>query len=233
MKRILLIFSATLLVTVTSAQQFKVGAIAGLAITDVQGFNGTEIPTFRKGGLILGGLVSTHISNTTKMQLEISYVQRGSQIPPDTTNNNNFYLFRLNYIDISLSVRHPIHLSINHKVSDKYGVLAGLTYGTLIYQSYEVKTISYDISSELNTFEANAFVGFYYNFTPNFFFDLRYSNTFITAIKHNASPTNGFYPYFNSWNDGNNMAFELRLGLTFGGGATSDNAGPVAPPAVQ
>lgn len=231
MKRLLFLPLILTLAITANAQQFKIGAVAGIAITDVQGFNQTEIPTFRKGGAIIGGVVNTHIGNTTRMQLEISYVQRGSQIPPDSTHLNNYYLLRLNYIDVSLMVRQPIHLSINHKVSDKYGLLAGLTYGTLIYQSYNAQSVYYDMSANLNTYEANVFFGFYYNFTPNLFFDLRYSNTFLPVIKSNATSVGGvFYPYFNSWNDGNNIGFEIRLGYTFGGGSTSNDAGPSSPP---
>lgn len=231
MKRLLLIFFIAITVSTAEAQQFKVGAIAGVAITDVQGFNGTEIPTFRQGGFILGGLVNTHVTNTTKMQLEIYFIQRGSEILPDSLHMNDYYDFRLNYVDISLSVRKPIHLNMNNKVSDKYGLIFGLTYGTLVYQAYSVQSVPLDISSDLNTYEANAFIGFYYNFTPNFFFDFRYSNSFLPAIKSNATSIGGiFYPYFNSWNDGNNIAFELRLGLTFGGGSTSNDAGPSTPP---
>ncbi len=228
MKRLLLILPLLLTFTITNAQQFKIGIIAGLGITDVAGADLIDNDNdFQKGGFIGGGFVNTKIGQTTQMQLEISFMQKGSQVPPDTLHMNNYYVLNLNYVDVSLMVRQPIHININRKMSDKYGLIFGLTYGNLVYYSFEVQGINYQLN--LNSFDASAFIGFYYNFTPNFFFDMRYSNSFITAIKHDGSNSQ-WYPYYGSWNDGNNMAFELRLGYVFVGGSSAGDNSPSAAP---
>jgi hypothetical protein len=230
MKRLLFILPALMLFTSIHAQVFRVGAEAGLMISDVDGVSGTGLVKFGKPGFTIGGLVNTKIGNTTQMQLEISYTEKGSEVFPDTTHNNNYYDLSFYYLDISLSVRQPLHLRVNSKMSDKYGLIFGATFGPLISYSYTVQGLTYDLTGQLNNYDASAFLGFYYNFTPAFFFDLRYSNSFIPAYKHNAS-TQGFYPFYNSWNAGDNMAFELRLGYRFGTSNEEPASTATPPPA--
>ncbi|MGP8215707.1 MAG: outer membrane beta-barrel protein [Bacteroidia bacterium] len=240
MKRILLILPLIVMVLQVSAQRFNEGIIAGLSISDVDGFN-NQYPDFKHPGFTVGGFVNTKIGQMTKLQLEISFIEKGSQLLPDSTNNNPYYDLTLNYIDVSLMVRQPVHWKVNNKLSDKYGLIFGLTYGTLAYYQYTAQSIVYSSSTynnglfnnhldgELNTFDASAFIGFYYNFSPQFFADVRYSNSFIPAVKHNSTTT--FYPYFNSWNSGSNLCFELRLGYQFGSGKNNASGqGTASPP---
>ncbi|HXP50146.1 MAG TPA: outer membrane beta-barrel protein [Bacteroidia bacterium] len=229
MKRLLLMLPLFIIVSTVQAQRFRVGVVAGAAITDIAGADLVDNDNdFVKAGLIVGGLVNTKIGATTQMQLEISFIQRGSQVLPDTTHMNDYYIMNLNYINVSLSVRQPIHININRKMTDKYGLIFGLTYGSLLSYSYTIQGLNY--LADLNTTDANAFFGFYYNFTPNFFFDLRYSNSFIPVIKRDGY-NQSFYPWFNSWNAGDNMAFELRLGYTFGSNGETSKPAPDATPA--
>ncbi|HWY97673.1 MAG TPA: porin family protein [Bacteroidia bacterium] len=227
MKRLLFILPLLLVVIEARAQRFRVGFMAGITIDDVSGADLFDADNdFKKPGFTLGGLVNTKIGNTTQLQMEIAFIQKGSAVTPDTTNNNQFYNLNLNYIDVSVLIRQPVHLAINKKMSDQYGLLIGGTYGTLI--SYSYKVMNNPTPIDLNGFDASAFIGFYYNFTPKFFIDLRYSNSIIPAIKRDASTTT-FYPYFNSWNRGDNMSFEIRLGFIFGTSTDIGDAEPAAP----
>ena len=230
MKRLLFILPLFIACTIVSGQTFRVGAMAGITITDVEGVSGTGLVEFHKPGFTVGGQVSTKIGPKTQVQMEICFTQRGSEVFPDSTHTNFYYDLNLNYIDISLEIRQSLHIRVNNKLSDKYGVLAGGTYGPLVGYSYTVQGIIYNLDQQLNFFDANVFFGFYYNFTDNFFFDMRYSNSFIPAYKHNAT-TQGFYPFYNSWEAGNNMGFELRFGYRFGHYADETNTNATPPPA--
>ncbi|HSY75416.1 MAG TPA: outer membrane beta-barrel protein, partial [Bacteroidia bacterium] len=227
MKRLLFILPLLILVTEAKAQRFRVGFMAGLTINDVSGADLVDADNdFKKPGFSISGLVNTKIGNTTQLQMEIAFIEKGSAVLPDSTNNNLYYNLNLNYIDVSVLIRQPLHIAVNKKMSDKYGLLIGGTYGTLISYSYTVQSNPTPI--DLNNFDASAFIGFYYNFTPKFFIDLRYSNSIIPAIKRDAS-TSTFYPYFNSWNRGDNMSFEIRLGFIFGTSGDIGGTEPAAP----
>jgi len=194
------------------AQRFNVGILAGADISDVDGADLTDPDNdFNKFGFTVGGYVNTKINKST-FQMEIAFAQKGSSQPPDSTNNNNYYKLALDYVDVTLVYRHSIHFNLGKSPTDKFELEGGASVGYLFYSSYEVKSIYYTIP--LNTTDISAFVGVVYNFTPNFAIDIRYANSIIPVIKHDAYNT---YPlYYGSWNDGHNLVFQITFKYTFG-----------------
>ena len=118
----------------------------------------------------------------------------------------------LNYIDVSLLVKQGLGYS-KKAGFDKFGVEAGLTIGDLISSSFKDST-NMKGPIKVNPFDLEILAGVYYNFTPGFYVDVRYSNSLIHAIPHQSNFQN-FYPYF-TMQKGNNLVFQLTLGFVFG-----------------
>lgn len=215
MKRLIPLFVFTLLSLVAGAQRFRAGIFAGPTITDVDGTDLIDKDNdFYKFGFTAGGLVNTKISPKSIVQMEIAFTEKGSQQLPDSTHNNNYYHLALNYVDVTLLWKHQLRLSINKNPTDKFGFEGGITFGTLVYSLYTVKSQPQPIT--LTTTDASLLVGLYYNFTPNFYFSGSYSNSIIPVIKHNAFPSGAYGLYYSTWNKGNNLMFQLTLGIIFG-----------------
>jgi len=208
------------------AQRFRVGIRAGAAITDVDGADQIDNDNdFKKFGLAAGGFVSTKIAPRCAIQMEIGYTQKGSQIPPDSTNNNNYYRLVLNYIDASVYFKQQIHINVNKKPNDNIGLEFGASYGTLVAYSFTIKSIDYSTQFPHNNYDVSLFVGIDYNITQNFYLCLRYANSVTPAIPRDNSA--GLYGLnYGTYNRGNNLMFQFTLGYIFG---TPKDAGTSAP----
>src|SRR6185312_5795628 len=114
--------------------------VFGPAITEVAGFSAASgnAGEFHKFGLDAGILVNSKLGKKSELQMEFAFIQEGSQIKPDTTNNNNYYTFNLNYISLALLYRKHIHISVSKKPTDQMGFEAGLSYNVLAGYKYEL-----------------------------------------------------------------------------------------------
>jgi len=212
-----LLLLAVLFVTLRAdAQKFSGGLLFGPAITDVAGFSSAYNAggEFKKFGMYTGILVNYFISPRSELQMEFDYVQRGSQVPPDTTNNNNYYTLKLRYVDVNLIYRHHMHLSISKKPTDRLGLELGLTYSNLISYDFELKSIDYPLV--LNNSCFGGLVGLFYDITPRFCFGGRYENSFTPVVPHDGTLPGLYSLFYRTWNAGNNMTFVLYFSYSFG-----------------
>ena len=194
------------------SQGFHAGLIAGPVISDVAGADLTDNDNdFHKLGFSIGGLVNHKIGKAGLIQMEIAYIQKGSSQPPDSTLSNEYYSLALNYIDVSLLLKHVITFNFRKKPIDKLGFEAGLTSGTPFKSTYSYKSIEY--TPNVNKLDLELLVGLYFNFTPRFFMSLRYSNSIIHAIPHQSKYVN-FYPYA-TFQKGNNLVYQITFGYVF------------------
>jgi hypothetical protein len=213
-----------------SAQTFEAGFYAGAAVSDIPGTDNIDNDVdFEHLGFTVAGTVSAKISHTTKVQMEIRFIQRGAEQTPatDTTYQpngnintigyNDYFTMRLNYVDVVLGVKHSIHFNIRNATTDKYGIEAGVSIGYLVGYSYEVQSINYTL--DLAPVDISPFIGLYYNVTPHFYVEGRYSNSINSVLKKDNNANNlGFYNlYYNSWNNGHNVGFSFTIGFNFGG----------------
>jgi len=196
-----------------SAQTFRGGFLAGgnLCAIDGAGLNGNN-NTFNKIGFTAGGFVNARVGRKTLLQMEMAYSQKGSTLQPSTDNDNNYYLLRLNYIDIALAVRYRLHFLTNKQPTTKFDIIAGAALGKLIFSSYTVKSIVTPV--DLNNTDISLFVGLVCNFSQNVCLDFRYYNSLMPSVKRDAY--NSQYLYYGSWNRGDNLVFQLTLKFTFG-----------------
>jgi len=190
------------------SQSFHAGFIGGATITDVAGVDLTDSDNdFHKLGFSLGGLVNHKIGKSSLMQMEIAYIQKGSSQSYDSIYIP--YTLSLNYIDVSLLLKHGLKFSFMKRPVDRLGVEAGFTVGTPFKSTYYFNGIEYP--AVMSKFDLELLAGMYYNFTPGFYMSLRYSNSIIHAIPHQSNFIN-IYPY-STFQKGNNLVFQITLGL--------------------
>lgn len=232
MKRIIITFCISLLfLSHSKAQQFRVGLLAGVNITDVDGMDPVDFDNdFHKFGFTIGGYVNVHIAEKTMLQMEIAYSQKGSSFPPDTSlanfNNNNYYLLQLNYLNVDLALRHNIHVNMGKNPTDRFSIECGVSTGYLFHYFYSAQSIVYSLP--LRTLDISPFVGFSYNFSDNFCIDLRYYNS-ATSIFDPNGVTNTQFLYYGSWNRGHNLNFQITFKYTFGSGQPSTPGSTASP----
>lgn len=241
MKRIalvlLLIFPAF---KYSTAQTFQAGFYVGASVSDIPGTDNVDDDVdFEHLGFVIAGTVSTQISPSTHLQMEIRYIQRGAEQKPQIINDsastpiinpnaqylNNYFTIDLNYVDVVIGIKHAVHFSIRNKATDRYGIEAGASIGALIGYSYEVNSINGTL--DLNSIDISPYVGFYYNITPHFYAEARYSNSINSALMHDNANTGNFYNLSYTWDNGHNVGFTMTLGFIFGGGTYANASSPV------
>ncbi|HXB13429.1 MAG TPA: outer membrane beta-barrel protein [Bacteroidia bacterium] len=210
---LLILIPFLFLIHTTNAQFFRGGLLLGgnLSAVDGSGEEENDNP-FKKIGFTAGGFVNARVLPRTLFQLEMAYSQKGCTVAPNGSNDNNYYMLSLNYLDVTLAIRHNIHFNLSKKPTSKFDIECGLTMGKLVYDSYTVKSIITPIS--LNTTDISAFIGLVYNFSQNYCLDLRYYNSFIPSVQRNSD--NSQFLWYGSWNRGDNLVFQLSFKVTFG-----------------
>lgn len=219
MKRIILIvsiFFSLFLAGQSTAGKFRGGITGGLSVSDINGADTRDADNdFHKVGLAAGFLVNTNLNKKNILQMEINYVQAGSLQPPDSLNNG-YYNISLAYIEIPFILRHRVNFTLRKKPIDKIDLEAGVSFGELISQKVigNSNYIIYGSNAYYNKTIASIIVGADYNFSNNFYFCLRYSNSFIPAIKRNPLNLSTITYTFNK---GNSMVFQFSFKYVFEG----------------
>lgn len=221
--------------TSVKAQRFKVGALAGVNITDVDGMDPYDFDNdFHKFGFTVGGFVAAHLGEKALVQMEIAYSQKGSSFPPDTSqmnfNNNLYYTFRLNYLDVDFAFRRMIRVNMKKGPTNKFGIEGGLSFGYMYHYYYSVQSVQYSLA--LNNTDIAVFAGFCYNFTPGFCIDLRYYNSLVPVIPSNSGNSSYQLLYYDNWNRGRNLGFQITFKYTFGESSPTSGADNNPPPAA-
>lgn len=194
-----------------TAQHFRAGISAGPAVTDVAG---TTAKNFQKLGFTAGVLVNSALSQRNTLQLEINFTKKGSMQKPDSLNNG-FFKLDLNYIEIPVLFKHRLQLTLFKKPISKFDLEFGLSAGRLIRYNYSANNYSQAIDpGSFNYTDLSLLFGIDYNFTSNFYFCLRYSNSVIPATKRNKVTSPLFLPA--TFNQGNNMVFQFVFKVIFG-----------------
>lgn len=162
----------------TMAQEFKGGILGGLAASEV---SGDRLSGPNKAGLYLGAFVYRYFSQRSSIQMELDYIQKGSRQNPDSSNNYQSYLLRLNYIEL------PVHY--RYDFAEKASLEAGLSLGVLVH-SYEEANGSTAVSGpDFNTTDFSFNFGFFYTIMENLKINVRYSNSILAIRPHSQGQT--------------------------------------------
>ena len=212
---LLILCSLLFTFTTANAQVFHAGFSVGTTATDVGGM-GTRNrgDHFHKLGYIFGAIVNTSPNDKNTFQMELNYVQKGSLQPPDSMNNG-YYKLAVDYVDMAFLIRHHIHFNIKQKPVDKFDWELGASLGRMVRHTWNLDNYPAPLNlSNMNMTDVSVFGGIDYNFSSNVCLCIRYSNSVVPVIKHNAIPP---YLYDRLFNLGNNMALQLSIKCVFGG----------------
>ena len=127
-KKTILIF-LTLAAFQAGAQNFKSGLMGGIVTSQV---SGDDISGFHKAGILGGGFVNIKVGDSSAVELEILYVQKGSLQAQNLEKGKPYYRLKVNYVEVPLLYKFRIRrftyelgasigFLINSKVSDIYG----------------------------------------------------------------------------------------------------------------
>ena len=154
------------------SQSFGGGTIFGISTSQV---GGDDISGFNKAGLLLGVFANRKLSDLTAFQMEITYIQKGSNNPKMNEIDHPNYL----KADISMSYI-EIPFLIQYKQSDKINIEGGILLAWLINGYYN--DLSGKIPSENLPFRENdigLFVGIDYKYSKKISLNSRISNSII------------------------------------------------------
>ncbi|MFT5920363.1 MAG: hypothetical protein ACI9FU_002181 [Granulosicoccus sp.] len=102
MKRLLILVSFLGISLSSFAQGFGGGLFAGISTSQMLGDN---IGGFHKAGFYGGAFTDFRFTPRSALQLEMSFLQRGSKQTPTVKNNNTSLFFNLNYIEFPVLYR--------------------------------------------------------------------------------------------------------------------------------
>jgi len=176
-----LIISIFLYPVLSPAQNFRAGAFAGISTSQV---SGDQLAGFNKAGLYAGGFVNTAMGEKWKVQMEISYIGKGSR-PTDADREFNPYMIypTLNYAEV------PV-LFI-YKARPKINIEAGLAFGVLVYSREEDSFTEQGILRPYYKTEFSYIIGIDYFLTEKLSVNSRWDNSFLPIRKHASGQTHG------------------------------------------
>ncbi len=222
-----LVFAFCFLTVLGFSQEprFKAGLTGGLVASDIPGTDTRDNDVdYNKLGFTLGALVNTRVNDKTLVQLEINYIQKGTEQKPDS-NNQGYFKLSLNYIEVPLLIRRRLHFSVFKRPSTNFDLEAGASYGKIFSMAYVdgTNTPATLNPAAFNQTDISLLFGVDYNFNPNWAFCIRYTNSLIAAIKTDPLPAGYKYlsalPY--TFNHGDNVVIQFTIKFAFGPGGGS------------
>ena len=155
------------------AQNFGGGLILGFSTSQVGGDN---LAGFNKAGLLIGAYGNKSISELLSFQMEITFIQKGSNNPKMNDSEHSNYLKE----DISSSYI-EVPLLLQYHQSNKLKIEGGVQLAYLINGYYN------DINGEIPTYSVNPFrkndfgllLGIDYKYSKNISLNTRLSNSIL------------------------------------------------------
>jgi hypothetical protein len=160
------------------AQKFNGGVLGGLSASEISG-DGKWGPNH--AGIYAGVFVNRYFSPRSSFQMELDFIQKGSRENPDSTNNYDFYLLRLNYVELPLHYKYDFH--------ERGTLEAGLSLGVLIYSYEEGNPGNPPSGGEFDKTDLSFNFGAYYTIFENLRVNVRYSNSLIKVRDHSSGAT--------------------------------------------
>jgi len=160
------------------AQNFGGGLILGLSTSQV---SGDHLGGFNKAGLLVGGFIDLQFSKTLKGQMEMTFIQKGSNNP--NMNENSYSDISLSYVGIPLLLK--------YQQSSTIAIEGGIETAFLISASDNdvYGKISANSTREFNTVDISIFIGMNYSINSKLILNSRISNSIIPIRDHASGAT--------------------------------------------
>jgi hypothetical protein len=162
----ILIFCGFLALSI-QAQNFGGGVILGLSTSQV---GGDDLGGFNKAGLLIGVFANKSISEMLSFQMEMTYIQKGSNNPKMNENGQGQQDISISYIEVPLLLQ--------YYQSDKLKIEGGVLTAYLIDGYYN--NLSGKMSNGTNPFisyDIGLLLGIDYKYSKNISLNTRISNS--------------------------------------------------------
>ncbi len=173
---LILVFSMLLLPAALLSQEFNGGLIGGVSASEI---SGDRLEGPNKAGIYTGGFVNRYFTKKSSAQMELNFVQKGSRLNPDSTNNFSSYLLRINYVELFTHYKWDFH--------HLFTLEAGPSLGVLISQYEEADYQLLD--NPFNLFDLSLNIGLFYHLNSRWSFNIRYSNSILPVRPHSGGTT--------------------------------------------
>ncbi len=174
-------------------QTFRPVFLVGIVASQV---DGDTYAGYRKLGYFAGLGVNRQLSKKVEIEFDITFLQKGARKNYATDSaslnnpNNEFYLLRLNYVEI------PLFLRFSFK---KFKIEAGGAWAYLIKNPpFEANQNGYYNGNNFKNFDYSILVGVGFKLKENSFINLRYEYSVVPFRDYYASSTgiyHGQFPY--------------------------------------
>ncbi|MEC7863536.1 MAG: porin family protein [Bacteroidota bacterium] len=162
----ILLFCGFLTISI-KAQNFGGGVILGLSTSQV---GGDDLGGFNKAGLLIGIFANKSISELLSFQMEINYIQKGSNNPK--MNENGTPDISTSYIEVPLLLQY-------HQ-SNKLKIEGGVQTAYLIdgyYNDLDGERPKYNDINPFINYDIGLLLGIDYNYSKNISLNTRISNS--------------------------------------------------------
>ena len=159
----------------SNSQNFGGGIIAGISTSQV---SGDQLGGFNKAGFLVGAFTNKSISPLLSIQMEMTFIQKGSNNPK--MNENSISDINLSYVEIPLLLKY-------HQ-SNTIAIEGGFETAFLISSSDNdiYGKISTTNTREFNTTDIGIFIGLDYSISPRLILNGRISNSILPIRAHTS-----------------------------------------------
>lgn len=179
MKNLFILLILSLLSTLPLfSQDFNGGVLGGLSASEI---SGDRLSGPNKAGVYLGAYVNRYFSPRSSVQMELDFIQKGSRENPDSSNNYQSYLLRLNYIEL------PVHY--RYDFAERATLEVGLSFGVLVHSYEEANGLETVSGPEFNSTDLSFNFGFFYTVLEKLRINVRYSNSILAVRPHSQGQT--------------------------------------------
>ena len=187
-KKIVILFFCTFLNLSNQAQEFGGGIILGLSTSQVGGDN---LAGFYKAGLLMGIFANKSISEILSFQMEMSYIQKGSNNP----NMNDYNHINYSKQDISSSYI-EVPLLLQYHQNNKLNIEAGVQAAYLIDAYYN--DLYGKMSNNINpliSYDIGLLLGINYKYSKHISLNSRISNSILPIGAEDYEGQAGYNSY--------------------------------------
>ncbi|MFQ3332329.1 MAG: hypothetical protein ACI84S_000328 [Thalassomonas sp.] len=173
LKKFAILLCCGFLTLSNQAQNFGGGVILGLSTSQV---GGDDLGGFNKAGVLVGAFVNKSISPLLSFQMEMTYIQKGSNNP----DMNDYKSKNVGKPDISLNyIEVPILLQYQQNTTLK--IEGGIQFANLIngYYNDSYGEITYSGTTPFIKNDVGLLLGMDYKFSGNLSLNTRISNSIL------------------------------------------------------
>ena len=195
-KRFAILLCCGFLTISVQAQNFDGGIIAGASTSQVAG---DMLGGFNKIGLLAGVYTNLKIKENLKVQLEITYIEKGSSNP--NLHKSTIQEITLSYMEVPIS--------INLQQKESLGVELGILPAFIISSKMNDYFSEIEIDPSFKKYDFGIFAGINYHLNKRIILNSRISNSIIPIRPHVSGATD-------NWNKGQyNTVLSFALHYNF------------------